>query len=839
MSAASRRRRSKPKKRKSAAQEPRVSPEAASPEPTRPGAAATRPSDAGARPSERAAQPSEGAARRSEAGPREATRDGFPASDPLRGWRITGLVALAVIVLSIPLYAVIETRRMADATLAAAPAPTFVGRDGCVDCHRAAYESWTGSDHDNAMAHATEETVLGDFDDAEFAHGGVTTRFFRRDGGYFIHTEGPGGEMGDFEVQYTFGVEPLQQYLVPFAGGRLQAFSLAWHTEEERWFFLYGEQDIPADDWLHWTRNGQNWNGMCAECHSTNLIKGFDPETRTYETTFSEIDVSCEACHGPGSRHVAWAEIPPMARRDVDNYELLVRTGDIDNRQQVALCAPCHSRHSELDDYDHTQTDLLDVMLPALLREGLYHVDGQILDEDYVWGSFVQSKMYANGIRCSDCHDVHSLQFHESGNALCTQCHRADTYDAYEHHFHQKVYEGEQSDGALCIKCHMPEQPFMVVDYRADHSLRVPRPDLTAELGVPNACTQSGCHDDRPLQWSIDAFTTWYGRARKPHFGTILAAAREGAPEAHGQLIELIENTLYPAIVRATALEALRAYPSDETTRVIRRALADEDALVRHTAVDSTVVADPAELVSLLAPLLFDPVKAVRLRAASELASVSAGLFQPYQRDALQEALDEYVSATERSLDFAAGGMNLGNLAMARNEPQQAERYYRTALEIDELFFPAKMNLAVLLSQQGRDAESEQLLREILEAYPDQSDAAYSLALLLAGSGRAVEAEPLLRQAAEGMPGNARVRYNHGLLLQQLGDDAGAEAQLSEALALDPGQFDYLYALYDFYLKRERLQEALAMADRIIAAHPGNPAGPQLKAAVQEQIRSR
>jgi len=762
-----------------------------------------------------------------------------PPPDDLRAWRLVGLVALALIVLSIPLYAVMETRRMAVATLAAAPAATFVGRDACIDCHQAAYDSWAGSDHDRAMDHASEETVLGDFDDAAVEHGGVTTRFFRRDGGYFIRTEGPGGDMGEFEVQYTFGVEPLQQYLVPLPGGRLQAFSLAWDTEQERWFFLYPDQDIPADDWLHWSRNGQNWNGMCAECHSTNLIKGYDPQTQTYETTFSEIDVSCEACHGPGSRHVVWAEIPPMARRDTDNYELLVRTGGIDNRQQVALCAPCHSRHSEVDDYDHTQTELLDVMLPALLREGTYHVDGQILDEDYVWGSFVQSKMFANGIGCSDCHEVHSLEFHQPGNALCTQCHRSDTYDAYEHHFHQEVYQGAPSDGALCIKCHMPEQAFMVVDYRADHSLRVPRPDLSAELGVPNACTQSGCHDDQPLQWSVDAFTTWYGRARKPQFGTILAAARAGAPEAHAQLIELIENPLYPAIVRATALEALQAYPGEETARVIRGALADEEALVRHTAVESAIVADPAQLVSLLAPLLFDAVKAVRLGAASQLAPVPRSLFQPYQREALEEALDEYVRATERSLDFSAAGINLGNLAIALNDPRQAERYYRTAIEIDDLFFPAKMNLAVLLSQQGRAAEAEQLLREILAAYPEQHDAAYSLALLLAGSGRVDEAALLLRSAAEGMPWNARLRYNNGLLQQQLGDDAVAEVELSAALALEPRHFDYLYALYDFYFKRDRLEEALAMAERIIAAHPDNPAGAQLKGAVEERMRSR
>jgi hypothetical protein len=246
---------------------------------------------------------------------------------------------------------------------------------------------------------ATPETVLGDFDDVVFTSKGNTSRFFQRDGRFFVNTEGPDGEPAEFEITHTFGHEPLQQYLVPFPGGRLQCLSIAWDSDSGEWFDLYPDEVIPADDWLHWTRAAQNWNGMCAECHSTNLQKNFDAASNTYTTTWSEIDVSCEACHGPGSDHVAWAEIQPMARPVIDNYGLVLRTGDISSREQVELCAPCHSRRSELGDWDHTTTALLHSQLPSVLDEGLYHADGQILDEVYVWGSFTQSKMYANDVR--------------------------------------------------------------------------------------------------------------------------------------------------------------------------------------------------------------------------------------------------------------------------------------------------------------------------------------------------------------------------------------------------------------------------------------------------------
>ncbi|MBD3857769.1 MAG: tetratricopeptide repeat protein [Acidobacteria bacterium] len=672
-------------------------------------------------------------------------------NDPLHRWKVLGVAATAVIVLSVPAWVIRQGGAETTGQIEDAGA-TFVGREVCRPCHEAAFTSWQGSDHDLAMDMATAETVRGDFDNVVFTSKGVTSSFFMRDGKFFVNTEGPDGELADFEITHTFGHEPLQQYLVPFPGGRLQCLSIAWDADLEEWFDLNPDTVIPPDDWLHWTRAAQNWNGMCAECHSTNLLKNFDASSNTYNTTWSEIDVSCEACHGPGSEHVAWADIQPMARPDLPDYGLVVRTGDITSQEQVDLCAPCHSRRSELGDWDHSTTALLDSHLPSVLDEGLYHADGQILDEVYVWGSFTQSKMYANDVRCTDCHDAHSMKLLFEGNDLCLQCHRADAYDTSEHHFHKKIHEGEPSDGALCIKCHMPEQPYMVIDERADHSLRVPRPDLSQTLGTPNACSQGGCHDDRPLSWSVDAFTKWYGQAKKPHYGPTLAAGREGRPEALDDLVRLAGDELYPAIVRATALSLLGRYPGEESTRAFAVALADPEALLRHTAVNSFVASSPEELVELVAPLLFDPMRAVRLQAAVQLADAPDQLLKPYQREALADTLAEYRKAMEHSLDFAFAGHNLGNLAARLGDAAEAERYYRAAVSIDDLFYPAKANLAVLLNARGQNDEAEALLRSILEAYPEQHDVAYSLGLLLAEMGRYIEAESYLARAAAGMP---------------------------------------------------------------------------------------
>jgi predicted CXXCH cytochrome family protein len=751
---------------------------------------------------------------------------------------VAGVAATAVIVLSLPVYAIRENRQRAQwAEQEMAPAYTFVGRDRCAECHEDATEAWEGSDHDHAMEPADSTSVRGDFGGVEYEHGGVTSRFYERDGKYFVRTEGPTGELQDFEIAYTFGWEPLQQYLIAFPGGRYQALSLAWDTEREEWFHLYPDRDIPPDDWLHWTRSAQTWNGMCAECHSTNLKKGYDPETDSFSTTWSEIDVSCEACHGPGSRHVEWADLPPMARPPVEDYDLAVPTSGITSRQQVELCAPCHSRRTELGDYAHGKEDLLDHLVPSLLEEGLYEADGQILDEVYVWGSFVQSKMYHNDVRCSDCHDPHSLQLRYDGNDLCAQCHRPDTYDRYEHHFHEELTEaGEPNEGVLCVKCHMPERPYMVIDWRADHSLRIPRPDLTLEIGTPNACTSAGCHEDETDRWAADYYTEWYGKARRSHYGLALAAGREGRPGADEELIRLAGDPLYPALVRATALGLLERYPGPETTRAVNVALQDEEALIRYTAASALNVTDPAQLVELVAPLLFDPTRAVRGQAAVRLAGVPRELLKPYQVEALDEATREYEETMRYSLDFSFAAHNLANLYLALGEADRAEEYYRRALAVDDLFIPAKMNLAVLYNSEGRNAEAEELLREVLESYPENHEAEYALALLLVETGRSGEALPWLERAADGMPARTRIRYNLGLLQQQLGRPDQAEASLRAIVDAEPTNLDYLYALADFYAKRGDFRRAMSVADRMIETHPEAPIGRDMRAALEQAI---
>jgi predicted CXXCH cytochrome family protein len=766
----------------------------------------------------------------------------------MKRWKITGVAATMVIVLSVPLY-LLKHKYIASGSEVVQPkvTATFVGTRKCLDCHKREYDKWQDSHHDHAMEVADKTTVLGDFDNTAFKSYEITSRFYQKDGRFFVYTQGPDGEMAEFEITHTFGWYPLQQYLVPFPGGRLQCLPIAWNVRDKKWYHLHPKEPVDPKDWLYWTNAGQNWNGMCAECHSTNLKKNYDPKTDTYQTTWSDIDVGCEACHGPCSRHVEWAQLPDMARPQVENYELAVRTSGINSRKLVELCAPCHSRRAALGDYTHAEPDLLDSLLPSLLAENLYFADGQILEEVYVYGSFTQSKMYHRDVRCNDCHDVHSIKLVKKGNDLCLQCHKSNEYDTKEHHFHKK--KGEKGEpirslegevlfdvgtGAECVQCHMPGRTYMGIDYRPDHSFRMPRPDLSITIGTPDACNR--CHVDKTSQWSDKTITKWYGPGRRPHYGTVIDAGRKRRPEARKNLIRLTGDPLYPVIVRATAISLLTAYPGEDTSQAIKLALMDDEALIRRTAVESIAPTNQKETTELIAPLLYDPVKTVRIDSARRLAEDPAKSMDPDQEKVFKAVLEEFVASMEYSADFSFGRYNLGNLYVAMNQPEEAIRNYLAAIKIDSLFYPAKVNLAMFYNQKGENGKAEVLLREVIQEHPEMHEIAYSLGLLLAEMKKYDQAAIVLGKAAKGMPEHARVHYNLGLLLQHLKRDEKAEQALLKALEIDPNSMEYLYALADFYLKRAKFEKAKDMAQQMIVKHPNEPIGQELLGIIMRNL---
>lgn len=706
---------------------------------------------------------------------------------------------------------------------------TFVGRDSCAACHQAEFEQWQGSHHDLAMDHATDATVLGDFDNAAFTLHGVTSTFFKRDGKFFVNTEGPDGKLHDYQVKYTFGVTPLQQYLIEFPGGRLQSLTIAWDDLKKQWYSLYPNEPIAHDDPLHWTNRLQNWNFMCAQCHSTNLQKNYDPVSDTYATTWAEIDVSCEACHGPGSKHVAWAKAGALGRllgeETAGNYGLTTNLKHPDAAEQMNACFLCHARRETITDHYTHGEPWQDHFNVSLLQENLYHADGQILDEVYEFGSFTQSRMYHSRVRCSDCHNPHTLELRFPGNALCSRCHDPSRFDTPAHHFHQPG-----TAGSACVDCHMPTKTYMGIDVRRDHSLRLPRPDLTVKIGVPNACNH--CHADQSPQWAADWVAKWHGpqRPQDPHYGEVIAPARQGRPEALKPLISLVADMELPAIVRATGTYLLRNYQQNpEAREAIAARLSDADPMVRQSAAGGLEAIEPAQRVALLTPLLDDEYRIVRIEVARALSSVPREMFTAEQREAFDAALKEYVAAQMVNSDMPGAWMNLAMLQQTLGNPQEAIENYRRAIQRDPSFVPARMNLATLYNMLGRNDGAERVLREVIALQPNYGEAYYSLGLLLAENPqRLAEAAAALGKAAELIPQQPRVHYNHGLAMQHLGQLEAAEQALLRAVQLDPRFSEALQALVANYVQRQMWPQAITYAEQLVLLHPGEPGAQQM-----------
>ena len=633
--------------------------------------------------------------------------------------------------------------------------PAHVSSAACAECHQKEHSLWSNSHHSWAMRLPTQDNVLGNFDDAIFKHKGIRSRFFRRNGRFFIETDGHGGKHAEFEIKYTVGVAPLQQYLVELDKGRLQALDIAWDTVQKRWFHLYPDQKLKPGYGLHWSGPYKNWQARCAECHQTNFVKGYVPKARSYQSRWSELTVGCESCHGPGGAHVAWAKDPvsfaSQRRRGFNELGLTVAFVEKAAETEIQICAPCHSRRGTFGaDSPPPGSRFSDHYRLALLREGLYYPDGQIDGEVYVYGSFLQSKMYARGVRCSNCHEPHTGALRADGNAVCTQCHgpagNADfpilqktAYDDPSHHHHE-----EGSAGAKCVNCHMPSKTYMRVDPRRDHSFRVPRPDLTEKIGTPNACT--GCHEEKTAQWATARLKKWFpaGRSGQPHYGLALHAGRKHTtPQAAQRLLDLALDASQPAIVRASALDLLRRSMRPTLLERATPLLKDKSDLIRTATLRLYQAAPPRLRVKTATSVLNDPVRSVRTEAAKLLIGLPLDALSDSDQRVARRAIAAYQSSLFARADYPETQMQIAGLAMALRNFNAAQGALKEALSMDPQLADAWVTLAQIQSALRHPDQAIETLESAAQAIPDNGNIFLQLGSLhmqLRRHGRAVEA---------------------------------------------------------------------------------------------------
>jgi predicted CXXCH cytochrome family protein len=687
------------------------------------------------------------------------------------------------------------------------------------------------------MQPATPETVLGDFDDASFDYFGATTRFYTRNGGFYVLTADASGDDREFGIAYTFGVDPLQQYLIEFPGGRLQTLAFSWDTRPateggQRWYHVYGDEYIAPDDSLHWTGVQQNWNYMCAECHSTNVSMNFDAENDSFATTYSEISVGCEGCHGPGSTHI------DRARAEFEDREYGLHV-DLDDsggaawvmnpdpgiserserllrpQRQPEACGRCHSRRSIIaPDYEYGQP-LAHTHLPALFEESLYFADGQISDEVYVYGSFLQSRMYRAGVTCSDCHNPHSgkLVAGNDPNAVCAQCHLADRFAVEAHAGHSPADAG-------CVDCHMASRLYMVVDDRRDHSFRIPRPDLTGRIATPNAC--SDCHAEESAAWAAAAIDSWSGSDawRRPHFAEAIHAGRNGY--ANRQLLDVLGESEFPGIARATAVSLLAQPFGSPEFMALSSALESADPLLRISSLRQLRSLPPELRLRLPgAKLLHDPVRGVRIEAAASYAGLE-DLLSLEDTRAWSQAEADFRETYRAIANRPEALVTLAIFEMAQRNLIAAIELYETALRIEPRALTARANLADALRSVGEEARAEEVLREGLIIDPESAALHHSLGLSFVRSGRPNEALVELRQAAELAPDNPRFAYVFAIALNSMVGPEEALQVMQAAHDRFPGDFEIAMALATMRRDSGDTEAALQIAYILARRHPEN-----------------
>lgn len=763
------------------------------------------------------------------------------AATPLLSLRSGALWALASGVLFVLVGDGFFLSRSRDADRShQASAAGFVGSETCADCHPSEARLWSSSQHKGAMAHADAQSVRGNFHDSVFDYQGTRSRFFRSGDKFLVETDGPDGKLATFQVKYTFGIDPLQQYLIELPDGRIQALSIAWDTRPkdqggQRWFHLYPDTTVTSSDPLHWTRPSQNWNFMCAECHSTGVHRNYDAVQDRFATSFTEISVGCEACHGAGSRHVEWARSGGSAGNRANG--LLVkfdeRTGVTWSaaagtptpvrsteapalRKEVETCGRCHARRGQLSEEWTPGRPLSDTHRVSLLDRRYFHADGQMRDDEetYNYAPFKQSRMFAKGVTCSDCHDPHSAALKAPGDGVCGQCHSPVKYESVAHRHHAEV-----SPPPACASCHMPERRYMVVDRRHDHGFRVPRPDLSVRLGTPNACND--CHNDKSSAWAAQQVETWFGSKRDGYqtYAPAFHAVWSEAADAQTRLAAIAAAGDVAAFVRASALAELPA----PDAKLIRRGLSDPDPLVRLGALDGMEGMPADQLWALASAQLADPVRGVRIRAAELLAVVPPARQPVADRQPFARAAGEFVAAQRLNADRAEARTALGNFLARQADGAGAESEYQAAVRLDPFFAPAAINLSDLYRQLGRDSDGERVLREALARSPRDGTLHHALGLTLVRQKRSEAALEELRQAAVLDPSKARYAYVYAIGLTSAGRRDEALAVVKESLRGHPNDLDLLSAAINLNREKGDVAAALPYAERMARLRPDDP----------------
>ncbi len=707
------------------------------------------------------------------------------------------------------------------------PVGELAGSVSCRECHPAFYSLWESSNHGRTVRPYSSEVVGPFASPAEVDAGGERYVVDPRAG--TVRQVGEGG--AELEVAYAVGGRDVLYLLTPLERGRLQVLPVAWDVGEEAWFDTTASAvrhtgEGPVEGALPWTDRALTFNTACRDCHVSHGTTWYDAATDSYETSWAEPGISCEACHGPAAEHVRVC----LAAGEEDPADLAIRRfGDLDHAQVNAACGACHARAVPLTGHFQPGDAFFDHFDLVTLEHPDHHPDGRDLGENYTLTSWMLSPCVANGeLDCLHCHTASGRFRHaEQPDRACEPCH-ADRIAEVEAHSHHPC----GASGGRCIDCHMPATEFARMR-RSDHSMRPPTPSVAQALGSVDACT--ACHSDHDVAWATGVVRDWGGGANAEatlEWASLVYEARSGDFTRLGDMLAYIAKGERNEVVAASLLRCMRVCPNAAVEPALVGALDDRSPLVRAAAAATLGQRGGPGALRPLLDALDDPSRLVRVRAVRALAGLDEAALEPESRPLVAVAAAELEISLEVRPDDPRLLLERGNLAADRGRDSDALRLYEAALGLDPEGVEARVNAAMVHGRLGDPAQAEALLREASQRAPDDPAVNLDLGLLLAGLGRTDEAEAALRRALEADPDLAVAAYNLCALAGEARIDE-AVTWCGRAVELEPGEARYGYALAFYTWRAGDVERAGDVAGEVLANHPEHAA----TRALMEQLK--
>ncbi len=731
--------------------------------------------------------------------------------------KATYCLIFSVIVFGFLWFAFAATQNQNQST----PDPSgYLGSSECRPCHERFYQLWAPSHHGLAMQPYTAEfaakNLISQKEDIKIGPARYHAVIDEK-GGYVIEKTAKGEQK--YPILHVLGGKNVYYFLTPMQRGVLQVLPLAYDVQRREWFDTAASavRHFPdrTDEAIHWKDRPYAFNTSCYSCHVSQLVKNYDPKTDSYNTTWKEPGINCEACHGPAEEHVRVCLEAPEGTVPKDlKLDTITQSRGFTQHQTNTACSVCHAKMSAITNEFIPGEDFFQHYDLLTLENIDFYPDGRDLGENYTFTSWRMSPCAkASKLDCIYCHTSSGrYRFHgEKANEACMPCHQNKVSNFAAHSRHEPKTGVKE-----CIQCHMPKTEFGRM-IRSDHSMRPPMPSATVQFKSPNACNL--CHKDKTPQWADRHVRKWHKKDYQAHtlkLASWIDQTRKGNWSSLPEILEYLRSKDRDEVFSNSLVRLLGNCPDTKKWPVFIQLLENDPSPLIRASVASALEDDLNEkTIPVLFKAVNDPYRLVRIRTASTLASLPPEMIPQDQRKSVSREMEEFKSSLMSRPDDAMAHYNLGNFYMNRRKPDAAVNSFETSLKLQNDFVATYVNASLAYNALGRNDKAVESLTKAIDLDPKNSAAHLNLALLYGEMGDYPQAEVQFRRTFELDPRSATAAYNLGVLAAQR-NISEAVGWCKKAFDLEPENAKYAYTLGFYYHQAGSTEQAIEVLRQFV-----------------------